>query len=62
MIFDGTLTICGKPFFERTTTDTATGVHLQGKWLNSEKVTHCVQTIYGVRVYEIIKPENYNID
>lgn len=29
MTFDGTLTICGKPFFEQqTTTNTATGVHL----------------------------------
>jgi len=44
------------------TTDTAQGIYLQGKWLNCEKVIQCIQTINGVRTYEIIKPQNYNID
>lgn len=58
MTFDGTLTICGKPFFEQeTTTSTATGVHLplQTAVIRTEnKNGH-------VRTYQIIKPEDYKI-
>jgi len=42
-----------------STTSTSTGVHLQGIWKDVEKVTQCVQTIHGVRTYQIIAINDY---